>query len=69
MIATFMMQERNLEITISLLVMVMAVCFFVEVGYAKPAPKEVLEGLVVPRMTGNGAMALAISFVGSIVMP
>lgn len=60
---------RNLELFIAVLVFAMAICFFVELGFAKPPLLEVLEGLAIPRLPGNGATMLAISFVGSIIMP
>ncbi|KAI9094796.1 hypothetical protein K1719_026602 [Acacia pycnantha] len=42
----------------------MAVCFFAELGHAKPDAKEVLEGLFVPKLKGNGTTGLAISLLG-----
>lgn len=60
---------RKLEILIALLVSTMAVCFFVELGYAKPKAPEVLEGLFVPQLKGSGATKLAISLLGAMVMP
>lgn len=47
----------------------MAICFFVELGYAKPDPIEVSKGLFVPQLKGNGATGLAISLLGAMVMP
>lgn len=47
----------------------MAICFFVELGYAKPDPSEVLKGLFIPQLKGNGATGLAISLLGAMVMP
>ncbi|KAG5537429.1 hypothetical protein RHGRI_024752 [Rhododendron griersonianum] len=46
-----------------------AACFFMELGYAKPNASEVLNGLFVPRLKGNGATGLAISLLGAMVMP
>ncbi|KAI9076008.1 hypothetical protein K1719_042024 [Acacia pycnantha] len=60
---------RKLEFLIAFLVLTIAVCFFVELGYAKPDAKEVLEGLFVPKLKGNGATGLAISLLGAMVMP
>ncbi|KAI5072368.1 hypothetical protein GOP47_0012474 [Adiantum capillus-veneris] len=60
---------RNLELFIAILVFAMAICFFVELGFAKPPMIEVLKGLAIPSLAGDGAIALAISFVGSIIMP
>ncbi|KAH7415499.1 hypothetical protein KP509_14G048600 [Ceratopteris richardii] len=60
---------RNLELFIAFLVFAMAICFFVELGFAKPPVIEVLKGLAIPSLAGSGATALTISFVGSIIMP
>ncbi|KAL0663408.1 hypothetical protein Bca4012_100245 [Brassica carinata] len=37
--------------------------------YSKPEPREVLHGLFVPQLKGNGATGLAISLLGAMVMP
>ncbi|KAI3979130.1 hypothetical protein MKX01_016955 [Papaver californicum] len=60
---------RKLEFFIALLVFTIAACFFVELGYAKPDASEVLKGLFVPTLKGNGATGLAISLLGAMVMP
>ncbi|KDP41977.1 hypothetical protein JCGZ_26995 [Jatropha curcas] len=60
---------RKLEFLIAFLVFTIAVCFFVELGYAKPAANEVLYGLFVPQLKGDGATGLAISLLGAMVMP
>ncbi|CAN1756396.1 Metal transporter Nramp6 [Linum perenne] len=44
-------------------------CFFMEFGYAKPETDEVMKGLFVPQLKGNGAAGLAISLLGAMVMP
>ncbi|EFJ20765.1 hypothetical protein SELMODRAFT_418073 [Selaginella moellendorffii] len=60
---------RKLEFVITGLVMTMTVCFFAELGYAKPDSKELLRGMFVPQLRGNGATALAISLLGAMIMP
>lgn len=60
---------RKLEFFIAFLVCTIAGCFFAELGYAKPDAKEVLKGLFVPQLKGNGAAGLAISLLGAMVMP
>ncbi|KAJ4977109.1 hypothetical protein NE237_002215 [Protea cynaroides] len=60
---------RKLEFFIAFLVFTIAACFFVELGYAKPNSSEVLKGLFVPSLKGNGATGLAISLLGAMVMP
>ncbi|KAI5079613.1 hypothetical protein GOP47_0005092 [Adiantum capillus-veneris] len=60
---------RKLEMLIALLVFTMAACFFAELGYARPSSKEILKGMFVPRLGGDGATGLAISLLGAMVMP
>ncbi|KAF5741788.1 Metal transporter Nramp1 family protein [Tripterygium wilfordii] len=60
---------RKLEFLIAFLVLTIAVCFFAELGYAKPDAAEVLKGLFVPQLKGHGAAGLAISLLGAMVMP
>ncbi|KAL4200569.1 hypothetical protein AMTRI_Chr02g211830 [Amborella trichopoda] len=60
---------RKLEFLIAFLVFTIAACFFGELAYAKPIPSEVLKGLFVPQLKGNGATGLAISLLGAMVMP
>lgn len=60
---------RKLEFLIAFLVLTIAGCFFAELGYAKPAAAEVLDGLFIPKLKGNGATGLAISLLGAMVMP
>ncbi|KAJ3709249.1 hypothetical protein LUZ61_012954 [Rhynchospora tenuis] len=60
---------RKLELLISLLVFVMAACFFGELGYVKPPAGEVIKGLFVPKLKGRGATGDAIALLGALVMP
>ncbi|WVZ25443.1 hypothetical protein V8G54_003987 [Vigna mungo] len=60
---------RKLEFFIAFLVFTIAGCFMAELGYAKPVAKEVVTGLFVPKLNGNGATGLAISLLGAMVMP
>ncbi|XP_073137271.1 metal transporter Nramp1-like [Henckelia pumila] len=60
---------RKLEILIAFLVLMIAACFFAELGYAKPKALEVMNGLFVPQLKGSGATKLAISLLGAMVMP
>uniref|UniRef100_A0A0E0LJ31 Metal transporter n=1 Tax=Oryza punctata TaxID=4537 RepID=A0A0E0LJ31_ORYPU len=60
---------RKLEFLISMLVFVMAACFFGELSIVKPPAKEVVKGLFIPRLNGNGATADAIALLGALVMP
>ncbi|XP_040949585.1 metal transporter Nramp1 isoform X2 [Gossypium hirsutum] len=60
---------RKLEFLIAFLVLTIAGCFFAEMNYAKPVASEVLDGLFVPQLKGNGATGLAISLLGAMVMP
>ncbi|KAK2973152.1 hypothetical protein RJ640_021365 [Escallonia rubra] len=60
---------RKLEFFIAFLVLTIAACFLLELGYAKPNASEVLYGLFVPQLKGSGATLLAISLLGAMVMP
>ncbi|KMT01050.1 hypothetical protein BVRB_9g223080 [Beta vulgaris subsp. vulgaris] len=60
---------RKLEFLITFLVLTIAACFLAELGYAKPDASEVMHGLFVPQLKGDGATGLAISLLGAMVMP
>uniref|UniRef100_A0A9I9E0F6 Metal transporter Nramp6-like n=1 Tax=Cucumis melo TaxID=3656 RepID=A0A9I9E0F6_CUCME len=60
---------RKLEFLIAFLVLTIAICFFLELGYAKPDVGEIFYGLFVPQLKGSGATGLAISLLGAMVMP
>jgi NRAMP (natural resistance-associated macrophage protein)-like metal ion transporter len=60
---------RKLEFVVSMLVLVMAACFFSELSYVKPPAKEVIKGLFTPMLKGDGATADAIALIGALVMP
>lgn len=60
---------RKLEAFVALLVFTMFGCFFGELAYAKPKADEVVKGLFVPLLNGNGATGLAISLLGAMIMP
>lgn len=64
-----LVQVRKLEFLISMLVFVMAACYFGELGYVKPPASEVLKGLFVPKLNGSGATGDAIALLGALVMP
>ncbi|KAJ8447873.1 hypothetical protein Cgig2_012008 [Carnegiea gigantea] len=60
---------RKLELLIAILVFVMAACFFGEMAYVKPPAKEVIKGMFIPRLKGQGATGDAIALLGALVMP
>ncbi|KAH0469416.1 hypothetical protein IEQ34_000974 [Dendrobium chrysotoxum] len=60
---------RKLELLISVLVFILAGCYFGELSYVKPPASEVMKGLFVPRLKGNGATADAIALLGALIMP
>ncbi|CAG7905033.1 unnamed protein product [Brassica rapa] len=62
-------QVRKLEFLVAFLVFTIAICFVIELHYSKPDAGEVLHGLFVPQLKGNGATGLAISLLGAMVMP
>ncbi|KAI0529355.1 hypothetical protein KFK09_001903 [Dendrobium nobile] len=60
---------RKLELLVSVLVFILAACYFGEMSYVKPPASEVMKGLFVPRLKGNGATADAIALLGALIMP
>ncbi|XP_042513072.1 metal transporter Nramp5-like, partial [Macadamia integrifolia] len=60
---------RKLEMLIALLVFVMAACYFRELSYVNPPASKVLEGLFIPKLSGQGATGDAIALLGAIVSP
>lgn len=54
---------------IAMLVFVIAACFFGELAYVKPPAAEVLKGLFIPKLNGDGAAGDAIALLGALVMP
>ncbi|KAI3772464.1 hypothetical protein L6452_03650 [Arctium lappa] len=60
---------RKLEILIAFLVFVMAGCFFGEMSYVKPPATDVLNGMFVPKLSGQGAIGDTIALFGALVMP
>lgn len=62
-------QIRKLELLITTLVFLMAACFFGELSYVKPPALKVLEGMFIPKLSGNSATGDAIALLGALVMP
>ncbi|GLT69456.1 hypothetical protein SLA2020_416050 [Shorea laevis] len=60
---------RKLEGLVSVMVFVMAACFFGEMSYVKPPADDVLKGMIVPKLKGQGATGAAIALLGALVMP
>ncbi|XP_073021421.1 metal transporter Nramp7.2-like [Primulina eburnea] len=60
---------RKLELLIATLVFVMAACFFGELSYVKPPAADVMKGMFVPKLKGQGATGDAIALLGALVMP
>ncbi|KAB1221006.1 Metal transporter Nramp5 [Morella rubra] len=60
---------RKLEMLIAVLVFVMAACFFREMSYVKPPADEVLKGMFIPKLKGQGATGDAIALLGALIMP
>ena len=54
---------------VSILVFLMAACFFGEMSYVKPPAKDVLKGIFVPKLSGHSATGDAIALIGALVMP
>ncbi|KAL6492903.1 hypothetical protein OROGR_032662 [Orobanche gracilis] len=60
---------RKLELLIAILVFIMATCFFGELSFVKPPTKQVIKGMFIPKLSGQGATGDAIALVGALVMP
>ncbi|KAI4307243.1 hypothetical protein L6164_030450 [Bauhinia variegata] len=60
---------RKLELLITVLVFVMAGCFFGEISYVRPPASDVLKGMFVPKLSGQEATGDAIALLGALVMP
>ncbi|KAL3513678.1 hypothetical protein ACH5RR_026395 [Cinchona calisaya] len=60
---------RKLELVVSLLVFIIAACFFGELGYAKPSAKDLFKGMFVPKLSGNNAVGDAIALLGQLILP
>ncbi|KAJ6335713.1 hypothetical protein OIU78_012344 [Salix suchowensis] len=60
---------RKLELLIAVLVFVMAACFFGELRYVKPPATDVLEGMLIPKLSAPGSTGDAIALLGALVMP
>lgn len=62
-------QIRKLELLITVLVFVLAACFFGEMGYVKPPASQLLKGLFIPKLSGSGAVGDSIAVLGALIMP
>ncbi|KAK4551729.1 hypothetical protein RGQ29_032281 [Quercus rubra] len=60
---------RKLELVISVMILVIAACFFGEMGYVKPPAGAVIKGLFVPKLSGQGAVGNAIALLGTLIVP
>ncbi|XP_011622454.1 metal transporter Nramp5 [Amborella trichopoda] len=60
---------RKLELLMASMVFLMAACYIGELAYAKPKASEVLKGMFIPKLSGNGATGAAIALLGAIVSP
>ncbi|GAU22842.1 hypothetical protein TSUD_282090 [Trifolium subterraneum] len=60
---------RKLELLITILVFVMAGCFFAEMSYVNPPASDVLKGMFVPKLSGEGTVGDAIALLGALIMP
>ncbi|XP_061970416.1 metal transporter Nramp7.2-like [Populus nigra] len=60
---------RKLELLIAVLVFVMAACYFGEMSYVKPSATDVLKGMFIPKLSGQGATGDAIALLGALIMP
>jgi len=51
-----------------LLIMIMAVCFFINFFVVKPDPIAILEGTFIPDIP-SGALGATVGLIGSVIMP
>ncbi|KAH1083928.1 hypothetical protein J1N35_023689, partial [Gossypium stocksii] len=63
------LEARKVEMLIAMLVFVMAGCFFGEMSYVKSPASDVITGMFVLKLAGQGATADAIALLGALVMP
>ncbi|MCI13265.1 metal transporter Nramp5-like [Trifolium medium] len=47
----------------------MAGCFFAEMSYVDPPVSDVLKGMFVPKLSGEGTVGDAIALLGALIMP
>jgi len=47
----------------------MAACFFGELSHVNPPATDVLKGMFIPKLSGQGATGDAIALFGALVMP
>ncbi|XP_010265996.1 PREDICTED: metal transporter Nramp5-like [Nelumbo nucifera] len=60
---------RKLEIAIGVLLLMMGGCFFGVMAHAKPDPREIVKGMFVPKLKGDGATRDAVALLGALIMP
>ncbi|CAJ2667723.1 unnamed protein product [Trifolium pratense] len=60
---------RKLELLITILVFVMAGCFFAEMSYVNPPVSDLLKGMFIPKLAGEGTVGDAIALLGALIMP
>eukprot|EP00270_Netrium_digitus_P012678 TRINITY_DN4148_c0_g1_i1.p1 TRINITY_DN4148_c0_g1~~TRINITY_DN4148_c0_g1_i1.p1 ORF type:complete len:532 (-),score=107.61 TRINITY_DN4148_c0_g1_i1:197-1792(-) len=60
---------RKLEFVVTVMVFIMAGCYFTELYIAKPRYDQIALGLVYPRLRNSDAVMLAVSLVGAEIMP
>jgi natural resistance-associated macrophage protein len=47
----------------------MAGCFFAEMSYVDPPVSDVLKGMFIPKLSGEGTVGDAIALLGALIMP
>ncbi|KAF0920425.1 hypothetical protein E2562_034900 [Oryza meyeriana var. granulata] len=60
---------RKMEFTISILMLVMATCLFIELSKVNPPVGGVIEGLFIPRPKGDYSTSDTVAMFGSLVVP
>ncbi|KAL5703587.1 hypothetical protein ACHQM5_022116 [Ranunculus cassubicifolius] len=60
---------RKLELAIAVLVLIVGGCFMGVMAHLKPNAKDIMMGMLVPKLSGDGATRDAIALLGALIMP
>ena len=61
-------QVRKVEMLISMLLYLIATCFYGEMGFVKPPTSQVSPEMFVPKLSGQGAIAELIVLLSAIIL-
>lgn len=69
MILSFFLKVRKMELIGVIFMLLITVCFFIELSSVNPPMGEVIEGLFIPRLRGVYAMSDAIALFSVLIVP